>query len=255
MREVSSSVRGRVVLGLMLVLATVRAGAAPVGTAFTYQGSLRDGTGPAEGSFDLEFTLFDAASGGSPIQPALVVEDVAVEDGLFTVSAGLRGRRVPGRRALAGDRRPAGSEHGSLRGAVGTAGAEADPERAGRALERRPRQAGGFRGRRGRRRAGRARLRGEPDPEAERVHVDLRGRRRRDGRPRVRDRAGREAQRNQLDLRSRRRWARGPRLRERADPEAQRVGVDLRRGRGQRRRRHRRDRRDRPDRRRHERRA
>ena len=86
MREVSSSVRGRVVLGLVLVLATVRAGATPVGTAFTYQGSLRDGTGPVEGSFDLEFTLFEAASGGSPIQPALVVEDVAVGDGLFTVS-------------------------------------------------------------------------------------------------------------------------------------------------------------------------
>jgi hypothetical protein len=60
--------------------------AAPVGTAFTYQGSLRDGSVPAEGSFDLEFTLYDGAAGGSPVLPALVVEDVPVEGGLFTVS-------------------------------------------------------------------------------------------------------------------------------------------------------------------------
>ncbi|MET0555515.1 MAG: hypothetical protein ABW221_20915 [Vicinamibacteria bacterium] len=60
--------------------------AAPVATAFTYQGSLSDGSVPAEGTFDLEFTLYDEATGGSPVLPAVVVEDVAVERGLFTVS-------------------------------------------------------------------------------------------------------------------------------------------------------------------------
>jgi hypothetical protein len=83
MREVSSGVRFG--LGLVLGLAAAAATAAPVGTAFTYQGSLRDGSVPAEGSFDLEFTLYDDAAGGSPVVPAVVVEDVAVELGLFTV--------------------------------------------------------------------------------------------------------------------------------------------------------------------------
>ena len=72
-------------LAVTVALFVPAAGAAPVGTAFTYQGSLRDGGAPAQGTYDLEFTLYDAASGGSPVLPAAVVEDVAVELGLFTV--------------------------------------------------------------------------------------------------------------------------------------------------------------------------
>jgi hypothetical protein len=34
------------------------------GTAFTYQGRLNDGANPANGSYDLAFALYDAASGG-----------------------------------------------------------------------------------------------------------------------------------------------------------------------------------------------
>jgi len=35
------------------------------GTALTYQGRLNDGTNPANGSYDLRFGLYNAASGGA----------------------------------------------------------------------------------------------------------------------------------------------------------------------------------------------
>jgi hypothetical protein len=34
-------------------------------TAFTYQGRLQDGGAPANGSYDFQFTLWDALSGGT----------------------------------------------------------------------------------------------------------------------------------------------------------------------------------------------
>ena len=40
--------------------------AAPVSTAFIYQGNLTDNGTPASGAYDLRFSLFDAASGGVP---------------------------------------------------------------------------------------------------------------------------------------------------------------------------------------------
>lgn len=58
--------------------------AAPLGTAFTYQGRLHDNGAPANGSYDLYFTLFDAVSGGAPSQP-VHLENVNVANGLFTV--------------------------------------------------------------------------------------------------------------------------------------------------------------------------
>jgi hypothetical protein len=57
---------------------------APVGTAFTYQGRLTDGGNPANGSYDLQFGLYDAASDGTLIG-TVTEEDVIVTDGLFTV--------------------------------------------------------------------------------------------------------------------------------------------------------------------------
>jgi hypothetical protein len=57
---------------------------AAVGTAFTYQGRLTDGGNPANGEYDFEFTLYGAASSGTPVH--LVKKgDVTVSDGLFTV--------------------------------------------------------------------------------------------------------------------------------------------------------------------------
>ncbi len=56
-----------------------------LGTAFTYQGRLTDGGGPANGDYDFEFRLYDADSGVSQVGSTVTVGDVAVSDGLFTV--------------------------------------------------------------------------------------------------------------------------------------------------------------------------
>jgi hypothetical protein len=57
----------------------------PQGTGFTYQGGLSDAGLPADGAYDFRFALFDALTGGVPVGPSLVREDVAVANGLFTV--------------------------------------------------------------------------------------------------------------------------------------------------------------------------
>jgi hypothetical protein len=53
-------------------------------TAVTYQGQLKDGGSPANGSHDLQFSLFDAASGGAQVGSTICVDNVNVVDGLFT---------------------------------------------------------------------------------------------------------------------------------------------------------------------------
>jgi hypothetical protein len=74
--------------GLMALAAALASTSAfaqtPQGSAFTYQGVLKSGGTPANGTFHLRFQLWDALSGGAQIgadvdQPALVVTD-----GLFT---------------------------------------------------------------------------------------------------------------------------------------------------------------------------
>ncbi|MCB9179809.1 MAG: hypothetical protein H6590_10345, partial [Flavobacteriales bacterium] len=55
-------------------------------SAFTYQGQLREGGTLANGSFDLQFTLYDAVTGGTAWSPASTATGVAVTDGLFTTS-------------------------------------------------------------------------------------------------------------------------------------------------------------------------
>lgn len=52
-----------------------------VSTTFTYQGALEDAGSPANGSYDLRFTLL----GLGPSVPPLVLEDVAVSAGIFSV--------------------------------------------------------------------------------------------------------------------------------------------------------------------------
>ena len=56
------------------------------GTAFTYQGQLDSGSIPANGSFDLTFSLFTASSGGSPAFGPLTNTAVGVSNGLFAVT-------------------------------------------------------------------------------------------------------------------------------------------------------------------------
>jgi len=78
-------------LGFMLALLgstdQVRGGdpRAAIGTEFTYQGRLTDGSRPANGTYDFEFILFDALSDGNQMGGPITKGNVTVTDGLFTV--------------------------------------------------------------------------------------------------------------------------------------------------------------------------
>ncbi len=69
-----------------LVTATTSLCAAPVGSAFSYQGSLREAGAPANGTYDFEVCLFPIASGGSAIGCNPIFDDQPVVDGLFTLT-------------------------------------------------------------------------------------------------------------------------------------------------------------------------
>jgi|SRR5215831_36340 len=55
-------------------------------SGFTYQGRLTDGGMPANGNYDLQFALFDAADGSNQIGQTKVVSNVPVSAGIFTVA-------------------------------------------------------------------------------------------------------------------------------------------------------------------------
>src|SRR6266478_4868079 len=55
------------------------------GTAFTYQGRLNDGGAPANGKYDLLFTIYDLPTGSSAFANQ-TNSAVAISNGLFTVT-------------------------------------------------------------------------------------------------------------------------------------------------------------------------
>jgi hypothetical protein len=58
----------------------------PVGTAFTYQGQLKEGGVPADGvDYDFRFRLFDDPTAGTQVGDALFFNNETVENGLFAV--------------------------------------------------------------------------------------------------------------------------------------------------------------------------
>lgn len=57
----------------------------PVGSAITYQGQLKQNGNPANGNFDFQFILYDAASGGSQQGATLQLNNVTVNSGVFNV--------------------------------------------------------------------------------------------------------------------------------------------------------------------------
>ena len=73
---------------LFLILASLSGihQAAAQSTAFTYQGQLSAAGGPANGSYDLAFSLFGAASGGTPSAGPITNSATQVSNGLFTVT-------------------------------------------------------------------------------------------------------------------------------------------------------------------------
>ena len=56
----------------------------PIGTAFTYQGKLRQSGQPAKGTFDLKFRLYSDAVGGDQIGPEISVTGAQIDDGYFS---------------------------------------------------------------------------------------------------------------------------------------------------------------------------
>ena len=80
----NTSLIHRLLLGFFVALGGASASNAQ--TAFTYQGVLRDAGNLSNGSVDFEFRAFDALSGGAQIGSTQVVSDIAVSNGVFTVT-------------------------------------------------------------------------------------------------------------------------------------------------------------------------
>src|SRR5882762_9394950 len=71
---------------LALSLATTQLLAAPLGTSFTYQGRLTDAGNPANGAFDLRFTIYDWATNGTALAGPITNSPTSVSNGLFTIT-------------------------------------------------------------------------------------------------------------------------------------------------------------------------
>src|SRR5260221_310828 len=71
----------------------------PLGTAFSYQGRLAQGSGAANGSYDFRFNLFDHRVTSNQIGATLITNAVPVSNGLFVVTLDF------GAGAFAGDAR------------------------------------------------------------------------------------------------------------------------------------------------------
>ena len=82
-------IRRTVVSAIATLLAaaslTLSAYAQQSSTAFTYQGFLKDNNNPANAKYDLQFTLYDAPTGGNRIGNSVVFDDLQITNGLFTV--------------------------------------------------------------------------------------------------------------------------------------------------------------------------
>lgn len=79
-----------------------------LGTAFTYQGELRNAGAPATGNHDFEFRLFDAGTGGTQVGPTVTTNAVLVQDGLFSVVLDFGDQFTGARRYLAVNVRQSG---------------------------------------------------------------------------------------------------------------------------------------------------
>lgn len=60
--------------------------ASPLATTFTYQGRLKDASGPVDDYCDLEFKLFASSGGSDQIGSGVYRNNIPVEDGYFTVN-------------------------------------------------------------------------------------------------------------------------------------------------------------------------
>src|SRR5215469_6171728 len=74
-----------VALSLWLAANASLSSAHAQGTAFTYQGLLFDGTTQPTGNYDMQFYVYNAATGGAVVAGPIASAPVGVTNGLFTV--------------------------------------------------------------------------------------------------------------------------------------------------------------------------
>jgi len=72
-----------VAVALTFCLVRFSCPAAPLGTAFTYQGRLNESGIPVTGQYDFQFSLWNSPTNGHVLAPALVVGGLSVTNGLF----------------------------------------------------------------------------------------------------------------------------------------------------------------------------
>ena len=83
-------------IGILVSLLLLTMVAQAQSTGFTYQGKLTDGGNAANGSFDLQFSLFDNSNGGSQVGSTLTRSGTAVANGVFTVQLDFGVNAFPG---------------------------------------------------------------------------------------------------------------------------------------------------------------
>ena len=75
----------RVLFAAAFALALPTAALAQTESAFVYQGSLNDNGVPADGAYNIDITLWDAASGGNQLGPEIEFNAHPVSNGVFLV--------------------------------------------------------------------------------------------------------------------------------------------------------------------------
>jgi len=86
----------RGIISLLLLWAVSASwGETPLGTGFTYQGQLKYSGQPADGGYDLRFTLWDSSDAGMQVGGVDCHDDVTVINGLFTVELNAGGEFGP----------------------------------------------------------------------------------------------------------------------------------------------------------------
>lgn len=90
-----ATTRCAILTALFLLLVNIGVAQAQ-STAFTYQGKLTNGVGPATGSYDFQFKLFDAQTVGTQLGTTNAPTSVAVNSGIFTVTLDFGAAAFPG---------------------------------------------------------------------------------------------------------------------------------------------------------------
>lgn len=85
----------RNIFRILIVVCAASAGFAQT-TAFNYQGKLSDAGNPANGTYQMEFKLFDAPAGGNQIGATVSVNSVTVNQGIFDAQLDFGAGAFPG---------------------------------------------------------------------------------------------------------------------------------------------------------------